>query len=558
MPCNSLHFELVCMKLPIARQRKQIPFIKALLCSIGIACSWGVAVPSSLAAETITVQFGPFEQKVDIEDLESFAKTGKLPKELQVFSSFLTPQVRGILNQKFQVSPGVGDKFIDELVKTPQGKQLISSLGGIIPGSTSQSLKDTLNLTLRRVNGLSVLGFLRSYPGENITVDATKAVGLSVSFNPANLKSQAFGALLERELPLQSNIVLPRNINPATAGNQTVEFASFTLQDRQRNRTIPVDIYTTKEQSQTPLVVISHGFGAHRRHLQYLARHLASHGITVAALEHPGSNAQSVNQASNNSDLAKLINANEFVDRPRDVSFLLDQLAKLNSQPGQYQGKFNTENTTIIGHSLGGYTALALAGGELDLGALRNFCQKNLSIGEAPGDWLQCSATGLKDRNTQLRDKRIKSAIALNPLVGNLFGIKGIERINVPVLMLAGTEDALTPALKHQFAPFTRLRGNKYLLTAIGGTHLSISDPNYQVSDITNIVKERRGTQTQNLREIVSGVSLAFLKQQTNEAKLYQPFLTQAYAQSLSTTQIPLRLVSELPTDLKKWAESRE
>ena len=306
------------------------------------------------------------------------------------------------------------------------------------------------------------------------------------------------------------------------------------------------------------MVVISHGFGANRRHLQYLAQHLASYGFTVAALEHPGSNAVAVNRVTNSSsDLSKLISAKEFIDRPQDVTFLLNELSNLNLQPSQLQNKLNTDNVTIVGHSLGGYTALALAGGKLDLDSLRKFCKNSLVFGEAPGDWLQCAAVELKDSDirTPLQDKRIKGAIVLNPLVGNLFGRKGLENINTPVLMLASSDDALTPALKHQFAPFTELRGNKYLITAIGGTHLSVSDPTYQTADITNIVKERRGAETNNLRELVSGVSLAFIKQQTDEAKTYQPFLTPAYAKSLSTTYLPLRLVSELPGNLKKWAE---
>ncbi|MBF2062866.1 MAG: alpha/beta hydrolase [Calothrix sp. C42_A2020_038] len=538
-------------------KQKKLSFAKSLLCSFGVVFCWGGIIPASLAAKTITIQLGPFEQTLEVNDLENFAKTGKLSKELQAFSSFLTPQVQGLLNQKIQIDPAFADKFIDGLVKTPQGQRLISSLGGILPGSTSQSLKDTLNLTARRVNGLSILGFVRSYPGENITIDARKAVELSLELNANNLQSQAFAAILERET-VKDNITLPTNINPGLSGSQQVQLVNLTLQDSQRNRTIPVDIYSPSGTTRKQLIVISHGFGATRRHLKYLAQHLSSHGFPVAVLEHPGSNAIAVNRATNNSNLAKLIDAREFIYRPQDVSFLLNELTKLNLQQSQLQGKLNTQHVTVIGHSLGGYTALALAGGKLDLEGLQKFCRNSIGIGEAPGDWLQCAAARLTNndiKNVELQDKRIQGAVVLNPLVGNLFSKKGLERINTPVLMLASSDDALTPALKHQFAPFTQLRGSKYLLTAIGGTHLSVSDPTYRTSEISNIVREKRGPETEKLRELVSGVSLAFIKQQTDEAKVYQPFLTPAYAQSLSTPQLRLRLVSELPGNLKKWAE---
>ncbi|MFH7024872.1 MAG: alpha/beta hydrolase [Heteroscytonema crispum UTEX LB 1556] len=543
------------------QHRRKASFIQGLLCSLTFACGWGISVPSALAAETVTIRLGPFEQSIAIADLDKFAKTGKLPQSLQVYAPFLTSEVRQLLLQRLQIDPAVADKFVDDLARTPEGKQLISSLGLAIPGSTVESLQGTLNLALRQFNGLSVVNFLRAYPDENVTVDATKAIQIAAEFNVNHLQSQALGVLLARELSDKSNTPFKGTFDPAAMGKEAFRQQTITLQDRQRNRIIPVDIYWSQtnsqnleDLSQNPLVVLSHGFGADRRFLEYLARHLASRGITVASIEHPGSNATAVYQANDRGNLADLIPANEFSDRPKDISFLLDELAKLNTQPGQLQGKFNTEKVSVIGHSLGGYTALALVGGEVDLEQLRQFCKTSLSIGEAPGDWLQCAAASLKDRKLQLKDNRVKSAIALNPLVGKIFGKKGLNQVTNPVLILTGTEDALTPSLNHQIAPFTQLRGQKYLLTAIGGTHLSISDPAVG-SAATTIVRERRGEETKSLRQLTCGVSLAFIKQLTPEAKIYQPFLTPGYAQSLSTPQLPLRLVSELPGTIKPWLE---
>ncbi|OKH57241.1 dienelactone hydrolase [Scytonema sp. HK-05] len=514
-----------------------------------------MGMPSTLAAQTVTIRLGPFQQSVAIADLENFAKTGRLPSGLEVLSSMLTPEVRGFLTKRLEVNPAFADKFVDGLMRSPGGREFISSIGGVIPGSTSESIKATLNFALRQANGFNALSFLRAYPGENITVDATKAIGLAVDFNPNNLQSQAFGLLLERDLSAESSIPFKAAFNPAALGPEAVQQQTIILNDRQRNRTIPVDIYSSQGNAENPLVVLSHGFGGNRRFLSYLARHLASYGLTVAAVEHPGSNANAVSRASDTQNLGQLLRATEFIDRPKDVSFTLNELAKLNTQPGQLQGKLNTEKVTVIGHSLGGYTALALVGAEVDLEELRKFCKDSLNIGEAPGDWLQCAAASLGDRKLRLQDQRIKSAIALNPLVGNLFGKKGLAQVSKPVLILTGTEDALTPALKHQIEPFTQLRGEKYLLTAIGGTHLSISDPIYPTSAATSIVKERIGEETKSLRQLTQGVSLAFIKQLTPEAKIYQPFLTPAYAQSLSTPQLPLRLVSELPASIKRWLE---
>jgi predicted dienelactone hydrolase len=532
-------------------------FAKGLLCSFTLALGWVAAMPQTQAAESVTIRLGPFQQSVAISDLEKFAKTGTLPDSLKTYASFLTPETRELLNRQLQVDPKFADKFFNEIVTTPVGRQLMSSLEAAIPGSTTETLQTALNLSLRQVNGLSVLSFLRAYPGESVTVDATQAVSLAVKFNPNQLQSQAFGVLLARELQEKSNTRFQAAFDAASPGKETVNQQQFVLQDGERNRRIAVDLYWSRgdsqQASQQPLVVISHGFGASRRSLEYLARHFASYGISVAAIEHPGSNYAAVAQAANAGNLNTILPATEFIDRPKDVSFLLNELAKLNTQPGQLQGKLNTDKVTVIGHSLGGYTGLALAGGEIDLDNLRQFCKTSLSFSQSPGDWLQCSAASLKQDKLQLQDRRVKSIIALNPLVGRLFGKNGLSKIQEPVLIVSGTEDGLTPALRHQIQPFNELRSNKYLLTAIGGTHLSISDPAYLGSAATTIVKEKLGQETKNLRLLTQGVSLAFIKQLTPEAQNYKPFLTPAYAQSLSTPEIPLRLVTELPESIKPW-----
>ncbi|GAB1540176.1 alpha/beta hydrolase [Scytonema sp. NUACC21] len=541
------------MQFQVSKPQPKASLVKGLLFSLTLALSWGAGISSTLAAETVIIRLGPFQQSVAIADLEKFAKTGKLPEGMEVLSPFLTTEVREFLTKRFSIDPAFADKFINELRQTPQGKQIIASLGSAIPGSTVETLQAALNIALRQFNGLSPIGFLRAYPQENVTLDATQLIGLAVELNPTHLQSQALGLLLERELSAKSNIPFKAPFDPATVGNEVVQQQTVNFYDRQRNRTIPVDVYWSRGNPEDPLVVLSHGFGSNRKSLRYVANHLASHGITAVAIEHPGSNAISVNRASDGANLAQLLPPSEFIDRPKDVSFVLDELAKLNTQSEEFQGKFNTEKVSVIGHSLGGYTALALVAPEINLEELRKFCKDSLNIDKSPGDWLQCTAASLRDKKLRLQDERVKSAIALNPVIGEIFGKKGITQITKPVLIVAGTEDAITPALKHQLEPFNQLQGEKYLLTAIGGTHLSISDP---ASAAYSIVKERRGEEAKSLRRLTQGITLAFIKQLTPEAKTYQLFLTPAYAQSLSTAELPLRLVSELPASIKPWLES--
>ncbi len=523
------------------------------VCTLCFALCSAIAEPTK-AAERVTLRLGPFEQSVAISDLEEFAETGKLPPKLKPYGAVLTPQVQELLTKHLQIDPNMTDKFLNDLLRSSDGARLLETIGLALPESRVDQLRAALFLAARQADGLSVLGFLRAYPEENVTIDATSAIGIALQLNASYWKSLAIGPLLERELKVTDEATFRPSFDPSDLGSHYVQEETLVLRDRQRQRTIPVDLYWTRQTS-GPLVVLSHGFGSDRKFLTYMARHLASHGFTVASLEHPGSNFTWLSGVSIGGNPGDLLPASEFLDRPKDVSFLLDQFAQLNRENGPLQGKLNTNQVSVIGHSLGGYTALALAGAELNLKEVRQYCKNRSPIGRAPADWFQCSAAELSGDRVDMRDPRVVQVMALNPMTGRLFGNKGLAQVTIPTLVLTSTEDAIAPSLDHQLRPFAQLGGSKYLISAIGGTHLSITDRanlNEALAQST-LVKELIGKEADPLRQLLRGVSLAFIQQLTPDAKLYQPFLSPAYAQSLSTPSVALRFSKELPATMATW-----
>lgn len=95
---------------------------------------------------------------------------------------------------------------------------------------------------------------------------------------------------------------------------------------------------------------------------------------------------------------------------------------------------------------------------------------------------LQCQALSLPQKQYNLGDPRIKAAIAINRLDIRILGQAGLSQIKIPLMMIAGSADTLTPAFSEQIRPFTWLTTpNKYLVLIQGGTHFSTledsSDP---------------------------------------------------------------------------------
>lgn len=524
---------------------------------MGVAIAMVVTSASgAIAAETIRLKLGPLSQSISITDLDTFANTGALPEHLRWYEGFIDPSVRNVLQKKVQNQPEIATQALDQLWRSPVGNTILQQISVALPGSSAEDIKTALNVVASQELELSVLDVLRAYPADELTIDVSALASVLLQLNLPNLQSQILSPRLTASLEQETTpLALPQELDPAIAGQQMVRRQTIVLQDYERHRTIPVDIFDSPK-IHDQLVVLSHGFGANRRFLDYLAYHLASHGYVVVTPEHPGSNVQAMLE----SDLTveSLLPASEFGDRPRDISFVLDELAKLNHQEG-FQGRFGTENVTIIGHSFGGYTALALAGGTIQPPAIRDHCAQTNPLLRAPGDWLECAAATLPYGSLNLRDQRVKQAIALNPVIGEIFGTEGLADITIPTLILAATKDAITPSLTHQLLPFKALGGEnfteKYLVVANGATHMSGTDLSNRDSLLSQstLVPEVMGAEAEPVRQLLRALSLSFLERHAADGEIYKRFFSADYVQSLSSEDIQLRFTQTIPEDLGRF-----
>jgi predicted dienelactone hydrolase len=207
-----------------------------------------------------------------------------------------------------------------------------------------------------------------------------------------------------------------------------------------------------------PLVVLSPGFAMGTTAYAWLAERLAAHGFVVAAPEHREAMGPSM------ADFGRAL-----VDRPDDVRALLDHLA---SGGGPLAGAVDLERVAVVGHSLGGFTALAAAGARLDLAAFEARCGVDRA-GAAEHAWL-CDLVLPHAADVAARaglaavprgpwpgrgDARVDAAVSF---AGDafLFDRAGLAEVAVPLLVMGGTADAAAPfdwttalAFEHAGAP---------------------------------------------------------------------------------------------------------
>lgn len=513
-----------------------------------------ISITSAQAAQTIVLRRGSAVRSLSVADLKTFTETGKTSPNLENAARILTSQQKILVQDVLKTKLNLDVVAASDLLDTQVGNNLASLLASATPRTDNVGLLDVktaLILGAKSPQGLSLLGFIEAYPNESLDIDVDRVFEVLGNFNGAFWQSQAFMAAIAPQLaPKRPNLNLP--FDPTQPGSSKVEVMNFNFNDRKRGREIPVDIYWSKDASlNKPIIVFSHGLGSVRTDLRYLAQHLASHGYVVAALEHPGSNETHVKKAL--ALQAPLLEAEEFLNRPKDISFILDNLKLINDSPGVLQGKLASDNVMVVGYSLGGATALSIAGGELQLSELKQRCPGNV-LAFSLGENAQCFAKSLPEDRYQLRDVRVKSAIAFSPTTSLLFGETGLTKVAIPTLIGSGSADKTTPALTEQAIAFDKLPAPKWLVGFVGGTHLSVKDPATTMDqagqpDTLYSGGEVVGEQAVEVRSYVKAIALAMAAQLTDNADKYKIFLTPEYAQLASTERFPIRLITKIPPE---------
>jgi predicted dienelactone hydrolase len=195
-----------------------------------------------------------------------------------------------------------------------------------------------------------------------------------------------------------------------------------------------------------PLVLISHGTGGSPWVYRDLAMALARAGFVVALVEHPGNN-------WHDDHLAGTIDNLEA--RPRHTRLVIDAAyADRLIGPHLAQGR-----VAIVGHSMGGYTALAAAGGRAT--AFPN---------EAP--------TGHARSVPSSADPRLRALVLLAPATVWFSTEAALADVALPILMLTAQKDDRTTA-RHAEIVLHGIRDRRKLDHRIvpGAGHFSFLSP---------------------------------------------------------------------------------
>lgn len=199
-----------------------------------------------------------------------------------------------------------------------------------------------------------------------------------------------------------------------------------------------------------PVVLFSHGHQGYAENSGFLMEHLASHGYAVAAPDHTG------NTTFDGGDRDTEI----YLQRPHDLSAVLDAL------PAELDVDAST--APVLGHSFGGYTAMAIGGATYDPDVIAACTPEASSFCSTMTDELAAQfAAGA-------HDARISALVPMAAGDSELFG-DGAAAVTLPTLLMTGEVDGRNGVDGGPY--WTALQGgdNRHLVV-LGGGHQVFTD----------------------------------------------------------------------------------
>lgn len=518
---------------------RKLTAITLSLLSLGV-----LDIKKVYSAESIFFVYSPLIANLRVESLEQFALDGTVNQNLAFYLNMArvdkeqTALFRKALTTPVQVEP----RLISRILNTDEGERLLNYFGSVVNVRGGRNgryiLRGALVKASMEKDGLSLINVIRNMSVDvelNIRQVLKYVQQVNLVIDGSEFFADEIANLASIEAKSGANIDFKQLPDIRQPGSQAVTNTTLNLFDQKRNRRFYVELYQPQQlKPNTPVIIFSHGLSSRPEDFASIAKHLASYGYVVAMPQHIGSDIkQTENFIAGFS--RQIFVLEEFIDRPLDVTFLLDELTRLNSS--QFGGNLNLDNVGVGGHSFGGYTALALAGAKINFDKLEDAC--NIAVGNLNNALLlQCRALKLPRKDYDFRDNRVKAVFTINAVNAAIFSPTGLSNITIPTFISAGSYDPATPFIFEQARTFPYINSeDTYFQLQEGQIHVDLSQLDAGVTDLVKSVSNLTLPAPYLLESYTNSMALAFFQTHLRNDENYRVYLQSAYGKHLSEGQ---------------------
>lgn len=478
------------------------------------------AVPGK-AAELLDVRIDSLQIPIHLDQLANWsdpAGRGQAPdSDLSVWLGLLEPSSRTGL-QRLLRAPLLRDRsFGSQLLDSWAGGQLLAELGNLLTTPDGRNSTALLQMTLRRLleqrRDVTLLEILQALPPRRLNLQLDGLLSLGERWR-IQLRRQHLAMTKLRELPLPqvkpaagsaaagsgaaylaatdlatTGLAAPGLAAPgltaralAATGLTAPELpatelaaSDLPLQPQRwqlavpgRREPLPLQIWAAERQSQSskPWVLLMPGLGGNADQFGWLGSALARRGWSVVVLQHPGSDGLAVREAL------------QGQRPPPGAESLGSRLADLEAVvSAERQGRLPVrgEGLVLAGHSLGGLTALLAAGLSPQPG-LEARCRRALERLPLhnPSRLIQCQLPQQALPRPRRPPPELRALLLFNSFGSLLWPASNLAALPLPILMVGGSLDLITPPLDEQLTLFLGARDPRSRLVLVsGGSHFS-------------------------------------------------------------------------------------
>ena len=162
------------------RQQRVVPaWVKKILAYVilGILLIAFTPMPV-LAAERISIFYGPLQFSLSASALETYAKTGKINDELAFYTKFLKPQDLAVFRQALLYREDVSPFVISQFLYSSNGEMGLKKIGELIQTESGQNgfyaIRAAVILAAADPQGLTLLNVMRYYPSNSIRISLSR------------------------------------------------------------------------------------------------------------------------------------------------------------------------------------------------------------------------------------------------------------------------------------------------------------------------------------------------------------------------------------------------
>ncbi|MFM7086689.1 MAG: alpha/beta hydrolase, partial [Cyanobium sp.] len=271
----------------------------------------------------------------------------------EVWLSLLEPASRRDLMRLLQ-APLLRDRsFGSQLLDSWAGRQMLSEVGTLLTSAdgrnTAPLLQATLRSLLQQQREVTILSLLRALPPPTLHLRLESLLTLAERWRrQIEQQSQALAALKDLQLP-------DRHSRAAPLQERLPQPQRLQLSVPHRQEPLPLELWPGQgvEARHRPWLLVLPGLGGNADQLGWFAGALAQRGWSVVVSQHPGSDGPALKAALDGRIPPP--GAESLAIRLQDVEAVLQ---------AHHQGRLPLpgQGLVLVGHSLGGLTALLAAG----------------------------------------------------------------------------------------------------------------------------------------------------------------------------------------------------